>query len=103
MRERTKEVKTLFTTCSGGMVAAAAGLLDGVTATTNHGAVPLAQQLFSKVNWTREKQWVVDGKFWTAGGACAGMDMFAPTGLSRTMGRMLRRRASWPWIMSHVM
>jgi putative intracellular protease/amidase len=77
MRERALEVKTFFTTCSGGMVAAAVGLLDGVNATTNHGAVALAQQLFPKTKWTREKQWVVDGKFWTAGGACAGMDMFA--------------------------
>jgi transcriptional regulator GlxA family with amidase domain len=59
------------------MVAAAVGLLDGLNATTNHGAVALSQQLFPKVQWTREKQWVIDGKFWTAGGACAGMDMMA--------------------------
>jgi transcriptional regulator GlxA family with amidase domain len=77
MRERALEVKTFFTTCSGGMVAAAVGLLDDVNATTNHGVVALAQQLFPKTKWTREKQWVIDGKFWTAGGACAGMDMFA--------------------------
>jgi transcriptional regulator GlxA family with amidase domain len=77
MRERANQVKTVFTTCTGGMVAAAVGLLDGLNATTNHGAVPLAQQFFPNVKWTRERQWVVDGKFWTAGGACAGMDMFA--------------------------
>ncbi len=77
IRERAKEVETVFTTCSGGMVAAAVGLLDGLNATTNHGAVPLAMQMFPDVKWTREKQWVTDGKFWTAGGACAGMDMMA--------------------------
>jgi transcriptional regulator GlxA family with amidase domain len=77
MRERAKEVNIFFTTCSGGTVAAAVGLLDGLNATTNHGIVPRSQQLFPEVKWTREKQWVVDGKFWTAGGACAGMDMFA--------------------------
>jgi transcriptional regulator GlxA family with amidase domain len=76
IRSRAKEVKILFTTCTGGMVLAATGILDGKTATTNHGAIGPAKQFFSKVNWTFD-QWVIDGKFWTAAGACAGMDMFA--------------------------
>ena len=58
------------------MVAAATGVLDGKMATTNHGAVPAAMQFFKEVKWTKD-QWVIDGKFWTAGGACAGMDMMA--------------------------
>jgi transcriptional regulator GlxA family with amidase domain len=80
IRSRTAEVKTVFTTCSGGMVLAASGVLDGMNATTNHGAVPMAAQTFPSVKWTKERQWVIDGedgKFWTAGGACAGMDMMA--------------------------
>ena len=79
MQEKIKEVKTVFTTCTGGMVVGATGALDGIEATTNHGAVPLAQQMMPKVKWTKEKQWVVSegGKFWTAGGASAGMDMVA--------------------------
>jgi transcriptional regulator GlxA family with amidase domain len=77
MRERAEEVKGFFTTCTGGVVAAMVDLLDGKNATTNHQVVPMAQQLRPGVKWTTEKQWVVDGKFWTAGGACAGMDMFA--------------------------
>lgn len=78
LQERVGELKTLFTTCLGGMVAAAAGILDGVEATTNHGALAIAKQMLPKTNWTK-RQWVVseDGKFWTSGGACAGMDMFA--------------------------
>ena len=55
----------------------AAGILDGKAATTNHMFVDMAKQIFPKVHWTKEKQWVVDGKMWTAGGACAGMDMMA--------------------------
>ncbi|KAJ5837130.1 DJ-1 domain InhA-type [Penicillium robsamsonii] len=75
--ERADEVKTVFTTCTGGMVAAALGLLDGLNATTNHEAMVLAKRLSPNVKWTAEKNWVIDGKFWTAGGACAGMDMMA--------------------------
>ena len=77
IRTRIEEVQTLFTTCSGGMVAAAAGVLNGKKATTNHGFIPMAMKTMPQVKWDKKKQWVIDGKFWTAGGACAGMDMFA--------------------------
>lgn len=77
MRDRAGEVKAFFTTCTGGIVAAMVGLLDGKRATTNHQLLGWAQQLRPEVQWTKEQQWVVDDKFWTAGGACAGMDMFA--------------------------
>jgi transcriptional regulator GlxA family with amidase domain len=69
--------KLLFTTCTGAAVAAAAGVLDGKNATVNHAVVPFVKQKFPNVNWTDEKKWVVDGNVWTAGGAVAGMDMFA--------------------------
>jgi transcriptional regulator GlxA family with amidase domain len=60
VRERTEEVKALFTTCTGAMVAAAMGILDGVDATTNHGIIPMVGQVFPKAKWTSERQWVVD-------------------------------------------
>ena len=77
MRERAPEVKTFFTTCTGAMVVGASGLLDGLNATTFHGAVPMAKEMYPKVNWTSDRQWVVSGKHWTAGGAFAGTDVFA--------------------------
>ncbi|KAJ5958030.1 uncharacterized protein N7479_005180 [Penicillium vulpinum] len=75
--ERAGEVKNIFTVCTGGIVLSTLGLLDGLNATTNHEAMATAWKLGPNVKWTREKNWVVDGKFWTAGGACAGMDMIA--------------------------
>ncbi|KAJ5770988.1 DJ-1 domain InhA-type [Penicillium nucicola] len=77
VRERAAEVKTVFTTCTGGIFASALGLLDGLNATTNHEAIAIAKEIGPKVKWTAERNWIVDGKFWTAGGACAGMDMMA--------------------------
>lgn len=71
------ELKKVFTTCTGGMVLAEVGLLDGLTATTNHEGLHIAKELWPQVNWVKEP-WVVDGdggKFWTAGGACVGMQM----------------------------
>lgn len=75
--ERAAEVNVVFTTCTGGIFASVLGLLDGLNATTNHEAIEIAKQLRADVKWTTEKNWVIDGKFWTAGGACAGMDMMA--------------------------
>jgi transcriptional regulator GlxA family with amidase domain len=68
--------KGVFTTCTGALAIAPSGVLDGKNATTNHVALDLARMSFPKVNW-QEKQWVIDGNIWTAGGACAGMDMMA--------------------------
>ncbi|KUJ14278.1 DJ-1/PfpI family protein-like protein [Mollisia scopiformis] len=68
--------KGLFTNCTGALPVAATGVLDGRTATVNHEALEVARAKWPRVNWVRE-QWVVDGGVWTAGGACAGMDMMA--------------------------
>ena len=80
MLERSKEVKTIFTTCTGGLVLSSTGLLDNLEATTNHAIVnALGQQIAPKVKWNNQKHWIVsdNGKFWTAAGAGAGMDMMA--------------------------
>lgn len=66
----------VFTTCTGAFTIASSGVLDGKKATTNHGFLASAKEKFPKVDWVK-KQWVVDGAFWTAGGASAGMDMMA--------------------------
>lgn len=50
--------------------------MDGKKATTNHVCLDVAKAQFPKVSWEKD-QWVVDGNIWSAGGACAGMDMFA--------------------------
>lgn len=68
--------KGLFTTCTGAICVAPTGILDGERATTNHMALDRARTLYPKVQWVKE-QWVEEGTIWTAGGACAGMDMMA--------------------------
>ncbi|KAK6614737.1 DJ-1/PfpI family protein [Botrytis cinerea] len=58
-------------------ICAHTGILDGKKATVNHSYIGYAKKHSPKVNWTINAQWVVDGNIWTAGGACAGMDMMA--------------------------
>ncbi len=75
LKEASKETKIIMTTCIGSLWLASSGVLDGKRATTNRGALPLAKKLYPKVEWI-DQRWVVDGKYWTAGGAGAGMPIF---------------------------
>ncbi|KAH7317918.1 putative intracellular protease 1 [Rhexocercosporidium sp. MPI-PUGE-AT-0058] len=76
LRKHVAAGKGIFTTCTGALAISSSGVLDGRKATTNHMALETAKQLRPQVNWVKD-QWVEDGQFWTAGGACAGMDMFS--------------------------
>lgn len=79
-RVAKKEIKTVFTTCTGSLVLAQTGLLDGKRAAVNHSACTLAKKSYPAVNWVERSDklnWVVDGNIWTASTAVTGMDMFA--------------------------
>lgn len=58
--------------CTGSLVLAQAGLLDGRPATTHWGALHVLGRLGAT---PVEERWVEDGKFWTAAGVSAGIDM----------------------------
>ncbi|KAJ8058726.1 hypothetical protein OCU04_012897 [Sclerotinia nivalis] len=77
IRAHVEAGKGLFTTCIGAVTVAQTGILDGKKATMNHCFFEYAKKHFPNVNWTIDAQWVIDGNIWTAGGACAGMDMMA--------------------------
>lgn len=61
--------------CTGSVLAAKTGALDGKRATSNKRAFEWAQDCCPKVNWVRDARWVVDGKFYTSAGVSAGIDM----------------------------
>jgi transcriptional regulator GlxA family with amidase domain len=75
LRRAVKEVPIIMADCSGPLVLAQIGLLDGKNATLNKKVVPLAKQMYPKVEWQDDVRWVVDGKYWTGGGAVSGMSM----------------------------
>ena len=72
-------VKYLITVCTGSLVAAEAGVLDGKKATTNklqmlNGWEEVVAK-GPKVDWQRDARWVVDGNIWTSSGVSAGIDV----------------------------
>lgn len=59
----------LYAACTGSLVLAAAGLLDGKTATTHWMAEPAARQLFPRVKWQTDHMLVEEGRIVSSGGA----------------------------------
>lgn len=92
IKARYPKLRYFLTVCTGGAVAARAGVLDGREATSNkrsfswvssHSVCFLVYRLTftqvvtqgPKVNWHREARWVEDGNIWTSSGISAGIDM----------------------------
>ena len=61
--------------CTGSLLLAVAGLLDGRRATTNKLAFEWVAQQRPHVDWQPKARWVRDGQFVTSSGVSAGMDM----------------------------
>jgi transcriptional regulator GlxA family with amidase domain len=61
--------------CSGSMLLAAAGLLDGRTATTHWSRTGQFKRLFPAVKLEADRIFVQDGNTWTSAGITAGIDL----------------------------
>ena len=63
------------TICTGSLLLAATGRLDGRKATTNKLMYSEQTPSYPKVNWVPQARWVEDGKYLTSSGVSAGIDM----------------------------
>lgn len=61
--------------CSGSLLLAATGLLDGRTATTHWSRTAQFQRLFPQVRLEADRIFVQDGPMWTSAGITAGIDL----------------------------
>jgi transcriptional regulator GlxA family with amidase domain len=75
MRARRLDVPLLTSVCTGSLVYAAAGLLNGRPATTHWGSLDLLGELDSTIEVRRDDRFVDDGDMVTSAGVSAGIDM----------------------------
>jgi transcriptional regulator GlxA family with amidase domain len=74
IRQMAPKVRRLASICSGALLLAEAGLLDGRRATTHWGAMRLLRR-YPRVRVEEDLLYVRDGKIWTSAGVTAGMDL----------------------------
>lgn len=68
------DAEYVLTICTGSIVLAKTGFLDGKNATTNKRVFKWTQQ-FPEVKWVHKARWVKEGNIYTSSGVSAGMDM----------------------------
>lgn len=64
----------VITACTGSVLLAKTGLLDGMDATSNKLSWQWATSEALDVRWIRAARWCVSGKFYTSSGVSAGID-----------------------------
>lgn len=75
LRRTAKRVRRLCSVCSGALVLAEAGLLDGKRATTHWSRLDQLQQRHPRVRVERDPIFVRDGSVYTSAGVTAGIDL----------------------------
>lgn len=75
LRMRARKAEIVMSVCNGASLLAAAGILDGLPATTNKMFWNLSAEPWPKVKWVKKARWVDNGNIVTASGISAGMDM----------------------------
>lgn len=73
--ERAKEVELLLSVCTGALLLAKAGLLEGLSATTHHGAFKLLREVAPNTSVLESERVVDNGRVILSAGISAGIDM----------------------------
>jgi transcriptional regulator GlxA family with amidase domain len=78
IRRAVEETPIVMAVCTGPLVLAQLGILDGQRACINADFIDHVKKTYPKVLWREDVRWNVEGKFWTSGGIVgSGMSMVA--------------------------
>lgn len=100
LKEKAEKASFVLTVCTGSGLLAKTGLLDGKYATSNKMALSWAKSCSKRVLWLERARWAVDGKFYTASGVSAGMDMalgFMSDRFGEEKARTIARNTEYVW------
>jgi transcriptional regulator GlxA family with amidase domain len=95
-----KKVNIMATVCTGAMMIATLGLLDGKPAATNHNAFDEVRKYGPAVLWDNVSRWVDAGHYVTSAGVSAGTDMafyLVERLAGRTVAENAAKSAEYNW------
>jgi transcriptional regulator GlxA family with amidase domain len=75
VKEMNTKVELLLSVCTGSLILAKAGLLEGLSATTHFKAVEQMREVAPNTTLFPEKRWVDNGRIILSAGVSAGIDM----------------------------
>lgn len=100
LRKLAEQASFVLSVCTGSVLLAKAGLLDGKDATSNKLTFDWVTSQSSVVKWKRQARWVRDGKYYTSSGVSAGMDMalgFVRDQFGQELAEQIARQAEYYW------
>jgi transcriptional regulator GlxA family with amidase domain len=99
-RARAASASRAISICTGALVLGAAGLLDGVEATTHHQAFDELRQAAPRAHVVENRRWIDSGKVVTAAGVAAGIDVslyLIAAELGHEVAMETARYIEYPW------
>ena len=88
IKGRSREVELVLSVCTGALLLAKAGLLEGLAATTHHGAIDLLKEVAPNTTIQEDKRIVDNGRIIVSAGISAGIDMSLYV-ISKLLGKEL--------------
>ncbi len=73
--QRTEGDRRVISICSGALILADAGLLDGRRATTHWGRAKQVHNLYPQVNWVTDELYRIDDRIFSSAGVTTGIDL----------------------------
>jgi transcriptional regulator GlxA family with amidase domain len=75
IKQAASSAELVLSVCTGSLLLAKAGLLDGLDATTHHGALDLLKTLAPNAKVHSDRRYVDNGRVICSAGIAAGIDM----------------------------
>jgi transcriptional regulator GlxA family with amidase domain len=100
IKEKAATAELVLSVCTGALLLAKAGLLDGLEATTHHGAIDLLREVAPKTIVHTDRRFVDNGRIVCSAGIAAGIDMSLHI-VARMLGNEIAARTAhqmeYPW------
>lgn len=100
VKRRADQAELVLSVCTGSLLLGAAGLLDGLEATTHHASLDLLAEVAPRATVVRDRRYVDNGRIIVSAGVAAGVDMAFHV-VARILGRDHAARTAayieYPW------